>query len=88
MAPCGSLAPWFVNDDCGTAEMICSTACVRHKSSLGHRLLCDARLAPPIKQRELKLCHGCDCWVSQERGHVRLCCVMSAATAAAPARRE
>ena len=40
--------------------------CIR-RSLLGHRLLCEAHLAPPIKQRELMLCHGCDRWVRQER---------------------
>lgn len=37
------------------------------RSSLGHRLLCEAHLAPPIKRQELMLRHGCGHYVRQER---------------------
>ena len=67
MAYSGSLAPCFVNDDYGTTKIVCRPHMCITRSSLGHRLLCEAHLAPPIKRQELMLRHGCDWWVRQER---------------------
>ena len=59
MVRSGSLAPRFVNNDCVTAEVVCSTAARLTRSSLGLGLhgerMCERRLkgnggtaAPPL----------------------------------------
>ena len=74
------LTPCFVNNACVTAEIIYITAHPHHKL----HCCCRDMRAPPRKQQHLIPCHGCVCCVSHEsRGYS-----VSAATAAAPARRE
>ena len=83
----GSLALGFVNKDQVTAESICGTAHVLHEVLTWSRTtLC---MGSSLKLAILLPHHSCVHFVSQEeRGCIVLCYVMSAATAAAPARKE
>ena len=76
----GSLAPHFVNNDCVTAEIICSTA-----HALGHELLrAEGMCELHLERGRVTAPQGCVCWVSRERSGYS----ESAARAAVPARSE
>ena len=94
MVHSGSLAPHFVNNDYVTADIVIAVHMCIVRYSLGHGVCevhvyvssCVMAMSIGLAWEE-RMQHGC-CCVSQERGCVHVCCVMSVATAAVPARRK